>query len=154
MNKYQLYEKVMKATPDTFVAAARNWVEGADYAPFVNEEAKMLFSDAKRYCAAWRNKAIDGRISKSRMVNAVQKIVDMNLPNPYDPKEPDPAEIVAMPVTEPVAGTVEVPAEEKVSEEKSAKEIIEEPAKETTHVLGVVPEEKEEKGFFSRRKKR
>lgn len=121
MNKYGLYNKVIEAskTEDEgmFNAAARNWIEGADTVNFENNEANDLFNSAKYHCAAWRNKAINGRVGKLRMIECVRKIVEMNLPNPYDPNEKEPV------IEEPV---VEEPI---VKEEKEEK----------THVFGVVP---------------
>ena len=149
MNKYELYDRVLSAINEdegTFNAAARNWVEGAEASNFNNETANELFAKAKQSCAAWRGGAINARISKRRMVDYVRQIVEMNLPNPYDPNEKDPDEEIVEPV-------------------------IEEPAKEEgkKHIFGVVDaeniqpgklkkeeikeEQKEEKSLFKRHKK-
>lgn len=134
MNKYELYNRVLTAINEdegTFNAAARNWIEGADVAIFGNEKAEELFMKAKQCCIAWRKGAINGRISKRRMIDYVREIVEMNLPNPYDPHEviEKPIEIV----------------EEKVVEEKNENKTVEEKVVETiepVHVFGVVPDEK------------
>ena len=121
MKKYDLYEKVMLAMKEdesTFNAAARNWVEGAETADFGNEEANNLFYDAKMHCKAWRNKAINGRVSKQKMIDCIRKIAEMELPNPYDPNEIDQEEILAQ-------------------NETKQEEIKQEPM----HILGVLPEE-------------
>lgn len=133
MNKYELYNRVLEALNEdegTFNAVARNWVEGADSANFDNTEACELFMRAKQCDAAWRSKAINGRISKRRMIEYVRQIAVMDLPNPYDPNE-------------------------IVEEPKIAEEVKEEHKEEPVHVLGVVPEEeeKEEKSIFKRKKK-
>jgi len=130
MNKYELYNRVVEmkdADEGTFIACARNWIEGADESNFNNEEADELFAKAKQYCMLWRKEAINGRISKRRMIDCVRKIVEMNLPNPYDPNEQEPV------VEEPVV-------EEPVVEEKKI-------------VLGVVEDKKEERHIFGKRKK-
>lgn len=83
----ELYDKVMEAyeskDENAFAAAARNWVEGAQEAPFEDSEARGLFSDAKRHCLIWRSGAISSRVSKLRMVACIRKIAEKNLPNPY-----------------------------------------------------------------------
>lgn len=142
MNKYELYNKVLETVngdEGTFIASARNWIEGADEVNFNNEKADELFSKAKQYDILWRKQAINGRISKRRMVACVKEIAEMNLPNPYDPKEPDIEEVVEIP--------------EVVNEAPKAEE-----TKEKIHVLGVVPEEKKEEekkteSIFHRKRK-
>ena len=114
MSNYELYEKVIEASKGTdegtFVAAARNWVEGAEDAPFEGEDARELFSSAKMYCAAWRNKAINGRVSKGRMVSQIRKLAEMGLPNPYK------------------------------KEYSVVDDLVKEEKKEQKHVLGVLPD--------------
>ena len=157
MSNYELYNKVLSTLNEdegTFNAAARNWVESADAANFEDEEANELFSSAKLACAAWRNKAINGRVSKLRMFEYVRKIAEKNLPNPYpETKEEAPVVQEIKPVEEKkeeekihVLGVL--PEKEvviKQPEEKIAKEIIKESIEE---------EPKEEKHFFSKRKNR
>ena len=125
MNKYELYNKVLASVNEdegTFNAAARNWIEGTENASFNNEEADELYNKAKVCCGLWRKGAINGRISKRRMIDCVRKIAEMKLPNPYDPNEPDPDAVV-----------------------ETAEEVIEE-VKQPIHVLGVIPEDKEPVG--------
>lgn len=141
MNSYELYNKVLSTVNEdegTFNASARNWIESGKEPNFKDDEANELFYSARLACAAWRNKAINGRVSKLHMIECVRKIAKKNLDNPYDPNE-------------------------KVEEPK----IIEEPKEEKRHVLGVIPEAKaedvvnaaqisdkqEEKHFFGKRKK-
>ena len=122
MSNYELYERVLSALKEdegTFNAAARNWIEGADDASFADNEANELFNMAKIACYAWRNKAINGRVSKHRMIEYVRKIAEKNLPNPYpDVKEygvnPEKVKLVDEP--EAIQGST------------------------VKHVLGVVPE--------------
>ena len=86
MTSYELYERVMETLngdEGTFNACARNWIEGAEEPHFEVIEANELFYTAKLACAAWRNKAINGRSSKIRMIDCVRKIAEMGLPNPY-----------------------------------------------------------------------
>lgn len=148
MNSYELYNRVLSAVNEdegTFNACARNWIESGKDPNFKNDEANELFYTAKLACAAWRNKAINGRVSKGRMIDCVRKIAEMKLDNPYNPNEK---------VEEPV---LEVKEPEVVAKKE-----------EKIHVLGVVPEpkaetlenhisaeseEKEEKRFFGKRKK-
>lgn len=133
MNKYGLYNRVLEAKNEdegTFTAVARNWIEGAETAEFNNEEANQLFADAKRYCSLWRNKAINGKVSKLRMVACVKKIAEMDLPNPYDKNEPEPV------VEEPKA---EEPKESYFVSEIAA--AVEEIKQEPIKVLGVLPED-------------
>ena len=143
MSNHELYERVLSAINEdegTFNASARNWIEGADSADFKNEEANQLFSTAKIACSAWRNKAINGRVSKLRMIECVRKIVEMNLPNPY------PVETKEFGIN---------PEKIKLADEPEA--IQGSTVKEPVHVLGVVPEDdrKEEKvKFFNKRKNR
>ena len=139
MNSYELYKRVLEALKEdegTFNAAARNWIESGKDPNFKNDEANELFSTAKLCDAAWRNKAINGKVSKRKMIECVRKIAEMNLPNPYDPKEK---------VEEP---KIEEPVEKKVEEPKK-------------HILGVIPEakaeeageeNKEDKRLFGKRK--
>ena len=149
MNKYGLYNRVLETMggdEGTFIASVRNLVEAVDEVSFNNEEADELFGKAKNCCMLWRKGAINGRISKRRMVEYVRKIAEMGLPNPFDPNEPEPV------VEEPV---VEAPAVEK----EVVKETAEKEAKEKKVILGVVDEipfaeePKEEKHFFGKRKK-
>lgn len=124
MNSYELYKKVLEALngdEGTFNAAARNWIESGKTPDFKNDEANNLYYTAKVACAAWRNKAINGRVSKGRMIECVRKIAQMKLDNPYDPNE-----------------KVEEPVQENIAEQPEEKK------EEIVHVLGVVPENKEE----------
>lgn len=142
MNSYELYEKVLSAVNEdegTFNAAARNWIESGKEPDFKDDEAKNLYYAAKIACAAWRSNAINGRVSKRRMVDCVRKIAEMKLSNPYDKNEK--AEESKEEVTE-----------EAVEKKVEAEEIKKEPEQERIHVLGVVPEQKEEKHFFGKRK--
>lgn len=144
MNSYELYNRVLSAINEdegTFNAAARNWIESGAEPNFENEDAKNLFYTAKMACTAWRNKAINGRVSKLRMIECVRKIAEMNLENPYDPNE-------------------------KIEEPENTQAKEPEVNKKEVHVLGVVPEEKnvvteepkeepkEEKHLFGKRKNR
>lgn len=149
MNKFEMYNRVLSAVNEdeaTFNAAAKNWVENADEANFESLEARELFEKAKICCSIWRKGAINGRISKRKMIAYVKEIAEMNLPNPYDPNE-----IVK-----------EIVVKEEIKEEPKQEEVKAEEAKqeEPIHVLGVIPEEtaaeepKEEKGIFGRRKKK
>ena len=144
MNSYELYNRVLSAVNEdegTFNACARNWIESGKDPNFKNDEANELYYTAKMACNAWRSKAINGRVSKGKMINCVRKIAEMKLDNPYDPNEK---------VKESVIEEPKVKKEEKV------------------HVLGVIPEpkqetledhisagdeSKEEKRFFGKRKK-
>ena len=155
MSNQELYDKVIEAyrsgDENLFNAAARNWIEGAENAQFNDPELNDLFDKAKRCCNAWRNKAINGRVSKIRMINCVRAIAEKGLANPYNPNE-------------------------KIEEVKQEEDKPEEINK--IHVLGVIPEEqpknfvdkttiggwtieeekpeepKETKRIFNRRKKR
>lgn len=136
MSNYELYENVINSYhTDSFSAHARNWIEGADEAHFENNDANELFNKAKYLCFLWRNKAINGRVSKQRMIECVQNIAEMNLPNPYTPETReygvDPEQVKIVDDPEAIKGST----------------VKEEPE----HVLGVVPEEKK---FFGKRKKR
>ena len=141
MSNYELYEKVLSSLHEdegTFNAAARNWIEGADDAPFESDEAKNLFYEAKLADAAWRSKAIYGRISKVRMINSVREIAEKNFPNPYEkPVEETKSEPEDQ--QKYVFGVVDnVKIENKIAEE----------------IPNVVEEPKEEKHFFGKRKNR
>lgn len=166
MSNYELYDKVitaLKADEGSFNAAARNWIEGVDEAPFDNEEAKELFSRAKYYCAAWRSKGINSRISKLRMIECVRKIAEMELGNPYVKSgfrmlgvEPEKVKlqdeeqaIQGETIKEPVQEPINAPVQETIKDIKErVKETKEE---EKTRILGVVPEEKPH--LFSRKKR-
>lgn len=157
MNSYELYNKVLASVnmdEGTFNAAARNWVEGCDNAPFEDEEASDLFNTAKMACAAWRNKAINGRVSKIRMIECVRKIAAKNLSNPYDPNEKE----KEVPVkTEPihVLGVIPEDNKESVTETQvnvNAKQEIAE--KNYTDKTEKQEEPKEEKRIFGKRKNR
>jgi len=114
MSNYELYEDVINGLDkENFSAYARNWIEGAEEAHFEDNEANELFINAKYLCRLWRSKAINGRVSKNRMIECVRKIAEKKLPNPYE---------------NPAAEVIEEPTEK--------------PAEEPTHILGVVPEEK------------
>lgn len=88
MSNQELYDNVIKAykmnDENRFAAAARNWVENSDYAPFEDGHARDLFYKAKLANKAWRSKAINGRISKTRMIERVRDIAQMDLKNPYE----------------------------------------------------------------------
>lgn len=164
MSNYELYDRVIAALKEdegSFNAAARNWIEGVDEAPFDNEEAKELFSRAKYYCAAWRSKGINSRISKLRMIECVRKIAEMELGNPYVKSGfrmlgvvPDETKLVDEP--EAIQGTtlpkeaVDAVAETPFVNAINAEEL-EKAVKKTEHVLGVIPEEKP--GLFKRKKR-
>ena len=162
MSNYELYEKVLSSLDGdegTFNAAARNWVEGAENAPFEDDDAKELFSTAKIACAAWRNKAINGRVSKIHMIECIRKIAEKNLPNPY-PVEireygVDPEKVKLEDEPEAIQGvTIQVEEGKQIAletEAKTAEKVIEEVKSEPVHVLGVVPEEKP--GLFKRKKR-
>ena len=165
MNKYQLYNRVletMNGDEGTFVASARNWIEEAEEANFNNEKAEELFSKAKQYDLLWRKQAINGRISKRRMIACVKEIAEMNLPNPYDPNEPDP-EVIHI-------EAVEQKTEEETKNAETSKESLKaKETKEQTHILGVIPEsdragikeelknevteDKKQEGLFHRKRK-
>lgn len=127
----ELYDKVISAyqsgNTDTFSVAARNWVEGAKDAPFEDVEACSMFNAAKRYCKLWRSKAINGRVSKLRMIECIRKIAEKNLPNPY-----------------------------KEEKKKRVLNIVEKESetKEPQIVLGVIPEEPAKKRIFGKRKRK
>lgn len=164
MSNYELYDRVIAALKEdegNFNAAARNWIEGVEDAPFDNEEAKELFSRAKYYCAAWRSKGINSRISKLRMIECVRKIAEMELGNPYVKSGfrmlgvvPDETKLVDEP--EAIQGTtlpkeaVDAVAETPLVNVINAEEL-EKAVKKTEHVLGVIPEEKP--GLFKRKKR-
>ena len=134
MRNYDLYNKLMEVSKlndeNAFNAAARNWVEGVKEAPFEDEKAKEMFLNAKHHACVWRSGAINSRVSKRRMLAEVRKIVDLELPNPYDPNEKDVEEIKEEVKEEPKAEIKEEPKKEVAAEKK------EEPIK----VLGVVPD--------------
>lgn len=149
MNSYELYNRVLSAANEdegTFNACARNWIESGKDPNFKNDEANELFYTAKLACAAWRNKAINGRVSKGRMINCVRKIVELKLDNPYDPNEK---------VEEPKIEEPEVKKEEKVHVLGVIPEAkTEETVNNYTVQVSEIPEEpKEEKHFFGKRKK-
>ena len=156
MSNYELYDRVIAALKEdegNFNAAARNWIEGVDDAPFDNEEAKELFSRAKYYCAAWRSKSINSRISKQRMIECVRKIAEMELGNPYVKSgfrmlgvEPEKVKLK----DEENAIQGETIKEEPKETIKEIKERVKE-IKEPEHVLVVIPEEKPH--LFSRKKR-
>ena len=148
MSNAELYYKVVEAyrsgDENYFTASVRNWLYNADEAPFENSKARDLFAKAKVCYAHWKNKAIDGRVSKIRMIAYATNIIEMELPNPYKTVE----EIEA-----------EKPVEE-IHEEEHIKEPEEEIQHENNgtvgepiHVLGVLPEEKP-RMFHKRTKKR
>lgn len=143
MNSFELYEKVLAALSldeGAFNVAAKSWIGNTEEAPFENEEAKELYGKAKIYYTKWRNKTIDGNISKQRMINCVREIAKKNLPNPYK-WEP------------PVLVMEEVKEEGKVVEEpKTIAEVNMSEKEEPQHILGVVPEEKPH--LFGKNKKR
>lgn len=160
---YELYERVLEALKEdegSFNAAARNWTEGTETAPFENEEALELFAQAKRYCALWRSKAINGKVSKRRMIDCVRKIAEKNLPNPYQrKKEPPyrmmgivPGEVKLEDEPEAIQGSTfvdklaELPLTNAVNSGEIKKAI-----EKANHVLGVIPEEKP--GLFKRKKR-
>ena len=125
MNKYGLYNRVLETMggdEGTFIASIRNFVEGVDEVNFNNEEADELFAKAKQCCMFWRQGAINGRISKRRMVEAVRKIAEMGLPNPFDPNEQEP--IIEEPVVEvtPEVEAVAAEIEKEVVKEAAEKE--------------------------------
>lgn len=157
---YELYEKVLGALKsgdeNYFNAAARNWIEGTEEAPFENEEAVNLYANAKHYCSLWRNKAINGRISKQRMIDCVKQIAEMNLPNPYPAFKAfgviDP-EVKVTEEKEEISGwTVKEQATEKPTEKPVEKPVEKtaEKEKKPEHVMGVVPEKK---GIFGKHKR-
>ena len=138
MSNYELYNKVLSALNEdegTFNAAARNWVEGAEDVHFEDAEANDLFYTAKVACAAWRNKAINGRVSKLRMISCIRQIANKNLPNPY-PKEESVQKIEEE--VQPIHVLGVVPEQEEPKEEPKQE-----------------PQEypKEEKRFFGKRNK-
>lgn len=158
MSNAELYDEVLKTLHDVnggFNAAARNWIEGTDDAPFEDEEAKELYAKAKYYCRVWRSNAINSRISKTRMIECVRQIAEKGLHNPY--KEIDagfrmlgvtPDEVKLEDEPEAIQGTT-LPAEDKPSVVAEAKEVVKND--EPEHILGVVPEEKP--GLFKRKKR-
>ena len=146
MSNYELYNRVLSALNEdegTFNASARNWIEGADSVSFEDEEANELFNMAKIACAAWRGKAINGRVSKLRMIECVRKIAEKNLPNPY-PVETreygvDPEKVKLVDDPEAIQGSTE-------KEEKKVK-----------HMFGVIPQyvpeiEEDKKSFIHKKK--
>lgn len=160
---YELYERVLEALKEdegSFNAAARNWTEGTETAPFEDEEALELFAQAKRYCALWRSKAINGKVSKRRMIDCIRKIAEKKLSNPYQrKKEPAyrmmgvvPGEVKLEDEPEAIQGSTfvdkmaELPLTNATSSEEIKKAI-----EKTNHVLGVIPEEKP--GLFRRKKR-
>lgn len=165
MNNIELYNDVLNALnkdEGSFNAAARNWIEGVDEAPFEDDEAKELFAKAKNYCAIWRSGAINSRVSKRRMIACVRQIAEKGLHNPYkdvdagfrllgvmpentEETQDNPDEL--LPVEEPLENSteeIETPAEIEIVEK----------SQEVQHVLGVVPEQEEKPHLFNRRKKR
>ena len=131
MNNQELYDKVILAykagDENMFNAAARNYAAKADDAPFDDPEARELFFSAKRNYHIWQNKAISGRVSKLRMIEDIRKLAEKDLPNPY------------------------------LEQRKVIKKSEQVKKAEPVHVLGVVPEEpeqKEEKRLFPRRRKK
>ena len=158
MSSFELYNKVIETlNTEDFSAAARNWIESGDEADFHSDEANELFYKAKACCVKWRGGAIDGRISKQRMIDCVRKIAEMNLPNPY------PKEVLEMGINPETVKLVDEP--EAIQGSTVKEEIVKE---EPIHVLGVVPkaepeiEEKkviekpkdEKPNFFGKHKKR
>lgn len=166
MSCAELYNRVLAALHEdesSFNAAARNWIEGVEDAPFEDEEAKELFANAKHCCAVWRSGAINARISKRRMIECVRKIAEKNLGNPYKDIEAgfralgvNPVEVKLEDEPEAIQGTtlpkeaVDAFAEAPLVNAVNAEEI-EKAVKKTEHVLGVVPEEKP--GLFKRKKR-
>ena len=148
MNSYELYNRVLSAVNEdegTFNACARNWIESGKDPNFKNDEANELFYTAKLACAAWRNKAINGRVSKGRMIDCVRKIAEMKLDNPYNPNEK---------VEEPVLKVKEPEVVAKKEEKIHVLGVVPEPKAETLeNHISAESEEKEEKRFFGKRKK-
>ena len=158
MNSYELYNRVLSAANEdegTFNACARNWIESGKDPNFKNDEANELFYAAKLACAAWRNKAINGRVSKLKMIECVRKITEKDLPNPYDPNEKDPEQQIAELVKEEVKEPEVKPVEEKKYvlgvPDEYADMGAEEPVVEKKEVATEEP--KEEKRFFGKKKK-
>jgi hypothetical protein len=166
MSCAELYDRVLAALHEdegSFNAAARNWIEGAEDAPFEDAEARELFANAKHYCTIWRSGAINARISKRRMIDCVRKIAEKDLWNPYKDIEAGfrmlgvvPGETKLVDEPEAIQGTtlpkeaVDAFAETPLVNAVNAEEI-EKAVKKTEHVLGVVPEEKP--GLFKRKKR-
>lgn len=158
----ELYDLMMEGyksgNENLFEARARNWVVGADYACFDDEEANRLFEEARGHCALWRANIISSRNERVRMIRCIRQIAEKDLPNPY-PEE------VKEEVKEDVKEEVDIeedPIEEKVIEAfADVGEAIVVPAKEIetavkkteepTHVMGVVPEQKH---FFGKRNRK
>lgn len=165
MSCAELYNRVLAAFHEdesSFNAAARNWIEGVEDAPFEDEEAKELFANAKHFCAVWRSGAINARISKRRMIDCVRKIAEKNLQNPYKDIEVgfralgvNPEEVKLEDEPQAIQGvTIKVESKEPVASEvaeKTAEKEIKEVKTEPVHVLGVIPEEKP--GLFKRKKR-
>ena len=150
MSSYDLYEKLMAASKldeGTFNAAVKNWIAGTEEAPFNDNEAIELYGKAKICYIKWKNKTIDGNISKQRMINCVREIVRKNLPNPYKWEPP-----VVVPVEEPKEEPKVESVEEPVEEPKTIAEVNVSEKEEPQHILGVVPEEKPH--LFGKNKKR
>lgn len=87
MTNEELYDKLIEAYQENdenhFAAAARNWVENAENAPFKNEEANALLGSAKHHRNLWISGGISSRVSKIRMIECVRKIMEMDIDNPY-----------------------------------------------------------------------
>lgn len=103
MSNYDLYEKVIEAfksgDENLFNAAARNWSEQADDAPFEKAEDRDLFFKARRNYTLWKSGAINSRVSKIRMIDNVRQIAEKNLPNPYKKevkKEKEPVRVLGV----------------------------------------------------------
>ena len=158
MTNSELYLKVLDAYKSNdenyFTAAAINWVQNAESAPFEDSSVRELFSKAKANCKTWRSQAINRRVSKIRMIQNIRDIAEMNLPDPYlKDKETTDEPIIVWVTEDPVLERVEdhVDAADKTSVEETVQKT---PVrKEPQHILGVVPE-RNINSFKSKRNKK
>lgn len=145
MTNSELYLKVLDAYKSNdenyFTAAAINWVQNAESAPFEDSSVRELFSKAKANCKTWRSQAINRRVSKIRMIQNIRDIAKMNLPDPYlKDKETTDEPVVTWVTEDPDLEQIKYLAEKTLP--KPTEEQIEEIIKKTPqHILGVLPEE-------------
>lgn len=87
---FELYDKLINAykseNEDSFSAAARNWIEAEENAPFNNDEYNEFYYAAKRNCRIWRSNAINSRSARVKMINNVRELMKLGVPNPYTPE--------------------------------------------------------------------
>lgn len=138
---YQNHDK------NLMTAVGRNWMALRLDNPFSqNTKEHELYFNAMRYYRKWTKKGIDARSSYKKMAETIEALMALKVPNPYALKE-EPVEepIEEIPQVEVLPEEPDVPEEPAISEESIQ---INDPP---THILGIIPDEKQ-RGLFKRRK--